>query len=48
MYNFDLCNVLMAIATNIPVLNVTGFVLQGHTCCMEVLLLIIVLALFVV
>ncbi len=30
MYNFDPYNVLLAIATNIPVLLMTGFVLQGH------------------
>ncbi len=29
MYNFDPCNVLLAIATNITVLLMT-FVLQGH------------------
>jgi len=28
--HFDSCNVLLAIATNIPVLLVTGFVIQGH------------------
>ncbi len=30
--NFDPCNVLLAIATNIPVLLKTGFVVQGHIC----------------
>ncbi len=30
MYNFDPYNVLLAIATNIPVLLMTGFVVQGH------------------
>ncbi len=30
MYNFDRHNVLLAIATNIPVLLMTAFVLQGH------------------
>ncbi len=30
MYNFDPYNVSLAIATNIPVLLMTGFVLQGH------------------
>ncbi len=30
MYNFDPYNVLLAIATNIPVLLMTAFVLQGH------------------
>ncbi len=28
--NFDTYNVCLAIATNIPVLLKTGFVLQGH------------------
>ncbi len=32
MYNFDPYNVLLAIATNIPVLLMTAFVLQGHIC----------------
>ncbi len=31
--NFDPYNVLLAIATNIPVLLMTAFVLQGHICC---------------
>ncbi len=31
MYNFDSYNVLLSIATNIPVLLMTAFVLQGHT-----------------
>ncbi len=30
MYNFAPYNVLLAIATNIPVLLMTAFVLQGH------------------
>ncbi len=30
MYNFVPYNVLLAIATNIPVLLMTAFVLQGH------------------
>ncbi len=30
IYNFDPYNALLAIATNIPVLFMTGFVLQGH------------------
>ncbi len=30
MDNFDPYNVLLAIATNIPVLRMTTFVLQGH------------------
>ncbi len=30
MYNFDPYNVLLAIATNIPVLLMTAFVLQDH------------------
>ncbi len=32
MANFDPYNVLLAIATNIPVHLMTGFVLQGHKC----------------
>ncbi len=32
IYNFDPYNVLLAIATNIHVLHMTGFVVQGHTC----------------
>ncbi len=32
MYNFDPYNVLLSIATNIPVLLMTAFVLQGHIC----------------
>ncbi len=31
MYNFDPYNVLLSIATNIPVLLMTAFVLQGQT-----------------
>ncbi len=30
MYNFDPCNVFLAIATNIPQRLKTAFVLQGH------------------
>ncbi len=30
MYNFDSYNVLLSIATNIAVLLMTAFVLQGH------------------
>ncbi len=30
IYNFDPFNALLAVATNIPVLLVTGFVVQGH------------------
>ncbi len=30
MYNFDSYNVLLSIATNIPVLLMAAFVLQGH------------------
>ncbi len=30
MYNFDPYNVLLAIGTNIPMLVMTGFVVQGH------------------
>ncbi len=33
MYHFDPYNhVLLAIATNIPMLLMTGFVVQGHIC----------------
>ncbi len=32
MYNFDPYNVLLAIDTNISVLLMTAFVLQGHIC----------------
>ncbi len=32
MDNFDPYNVLLSIATNIPVLLMTAFVLQGHIC----------------
>ncbi len=35
MDNFDLYNVLLSIATNIPVLLMTAFVLQGHICYTE-------------
>ncbi len=31
-YNFDSYNVLLAIATNIPVLLMTAFMVQGHKC----------------
>ncbi len=36
--NFDPYNVLLAVATNIPVLLMTAFVLQGHiyTVCMYI------------
>ncbi len=30
IYNFGPCNVFLAIATNIPQLLKTGFVVQGH------------------
>ncbi len=30
IYNFDPYNVFLAIATNIPVLLMTGFVVQDH------------------
>ncbi len=30
--HFDPYNVFLAIATNIPVLLMTGFVVQGHIC----------------
>ncbi len=32
IYNFDPYNVLLAIATNIPVWLMTGFEVQGHNC----------------
>ncbi len=32
IYIFDPYNVLLAIATNIPVLLMTSFVVQGHKC----------------
>ncbi len=32
IYNFDPYKVFLTIATNIPVLLMTGFVLQGHIC----------------
>ncbi len=32
IYNFDQYNVLLAIATDIAVWLMTGFVLQGHKC----------------
>ncbi len=35
MDNFDPYNVLLAIATNIPVLLMTAFVLQGHIFILE-------------
>ncbi len=35
MDNFDPYNVFLAIATNIPVLLKTGFVLQGHNFAMS-------------
>ncbi len=35
MYNFDSYNVLLSIATNIPVLLMTAFVLQGHILVMH-------------
>ncbi len=36
--NFDTYNVFLAIATNIPVLLMTAFVLQGHNCVYECLM----------
>ncbi len=33
MYNFDPYNVLLSIATNIPVMLMTASVLQGHKYC---------------
>ncbi len=38
LYNFDPYNVLLVIATNIAVLLMTAFVLQGHICSDTVLL----------
>ncbi len=35
--NFGPYNVLLAIATNIPLLLMTGFVLQGHICALMVI-----------
>ncbi len=32
IYHFDPCNVFLVIATNIPMLLMTAFVLQGHKC----------------
>ncbi len=32
IYNFDPYNVLLAIATNTPMLLMTDFVVQGHIC----------------
>jgi len=32
MDNFDPYNVLLDIATNIPVILMTGFVIQSHNC----------------
>ncbi len=37
MDNFDPYNVLLAIATNIPVLLMTAFVLQGHICALIII-----------
>ncbi len=42
MYNFDPYSVLLAIATNIPVLLMTAFVLQGHKYINNILLSFIV------
>ncbi len=35
MYHFDPYNVLLAIATSIPVLLKTGFVVQDHKCVIK-------------
>ncbi len=35
IYNFDPYNVFFVIATNIPVLLKTGFVVQGHICVLK-------------
>ncbi len=32
IYNFDPCNVILAIATNIPQQLKTGFMVLGHIC----------------
>ncbi len=42
MYNFDSCNVLLAIATNISVLLMTAFVLQSHRYAFWVQMLIFI------
>ncbi len=42
MDNFDPYNVLLVIATNIPVLLMTAFVLQGHIYENKILLFILV------
>ncbi len=34
MYNIDPYNVFLAIATDMPVLLMTAFVLQGHICAL--------------
>ncbi len=39
MDNFDPYNVLLAIATNIPVLLKTAFVLQGHIYILSLVLM---------
>ncbi len=39
MYNFDPYNVLLSIATNIPVLLMTAFVLQGHIYILSLVLM---------
>ncbi len=41
MYNFDPYNVLLAFATNIPVLLMTAFVLQGPNIISNVIVLVI-------
>ncbi len=36
MYNFDSYDVLLSISSNIPVLLMTAFILQGHIWCILV------------
>ncbi len=48
MYNFDPYNVLLSIATNIPVLLMTAFVLQGHICVVLLMEMFIISCMFIV
>ncbi len=48
IYNFDPYNALLAIATNIPVWLMTGFVVQGHICYTKIKHSLIVLVVFMV
>ncbi len=43
LYNFDPYNVFLAIATNMPVLLMTGFVVQGHKYTISTLVLVYLL-----